>query len=322
MDFTAWQKAIEQELDKTGFTAEPKTLYEPARYILALGGKRLRPILTLLACGLYAEAKKAMPQAVAVEVFHNFTLMHDDIMDAAPLRRGQPTVHHKWNVNTAILSGDAMLVKAYQLLANCDAEHLPALLKVFSQTAIEVCEGQQLDMDFETQPSVSEEEYIRMIQLKTSVLLGCALQMGAIVGGANAQDAANLYRFGLLMGTSFQIKDDVLDCFGNPEKVGKQVGGDIISNKKTLLLIHALKTAKGADAENLQKWLVARTFNPLEKVEAIKSIYQNNGTDAYAQAQINAYYKQAIRHLGALSLAPEKVKPLYDFAAWLLHREA
>ncbi len=322
MDFTAWQKAIEQELEKTGLNAKPNSLYEPARYILALGGKRLRPILTLLACGLYADAKKAMPQAVAVEVFHNFTLMHDDIMDEAPLRRGQPTVHQKWNVNTAILSGDAMLVKAYQLLANCDAEQLPTLLKVFSQTAIGVCEGQQLDMDFETLPNVSEEEYIQMIQLKTSVLLGCALQMGAIVGGANAQDAAHLYQFGLLMGTSFQIKDDVLDCFGNPKKVGKQLGGDIISNKKTLLLIHALKNAKGAEAEILQKWMTARTFNSAEKVEAVKAIYRNVGTDAYAQTQINGYYQQAIQHLDALSLAPEKAKPLHDFAAWLLHREA
>jgi geranylgeranyl diphosphate synthase type II len=322
MDFTAWQKAIEQELGKTGFEAQPQSLYEPARYILTLGGKRLRPILTLLACGLYADAKKAMPQAVAVEVFHNFTLMHDDIMDHAPLRRGHQTVHQKWNVSTAILSGDAMLVKAYQLLADCDAEHLPALLKVFSQTAIEVCEGQQLDMDFETKPVVSEEEYIRMIQLKTSVLLGCALQLGAIVGGANDADAAHLYQFGVLMGTSFQIKDDLLDCFGNPGKVGKQVGGDIISNKKTLLLIHALKNAKGADAENLQKWLVAKNVNAAQKVEAVKAIYRNVGTEAYAQAQINAYYNQAIRHLEALSLTPEKAKPLYDFAAWLQQREA
>jgi geranylgeranyl diphosphate synthase type II len=322
MDLSAWQKAIEQELNTIGFNREPAGLYKPAEYILSLGGKRLRPVLTLMACGLYGETKKAMPQALAVEVFHNFSLMHDDIMDEAPLRRGSPTVHKKWNLSTAILSGDMMLVKAYELLAQCETEKLPLLLAAFNKTAIEVCEGQQLDMDFETRDSVAEDEYIRMIQLKTSVLLGCALQMGAIVGGASENDAAHLYQFGLFMGTGFQIKDDVLDCFGNPEKVGKQVGGDIISNKKTLLLIHALKNAQGDDAQQLKNWLAAKNFTAQEKVEAVKIIYRNTGTDVYAQVQINAYYNQALTHLDALTLAPEKVKALYDFAAWLHQREA
>lgn len=322
MDFSAWQKAIEQELEKAGFNNAPKSLYEPADYILKLGGKRLRPMLTLMACGLYTDPQKAMPQALAIEVFHNFTLMHDDIMDQAPLRRGQETVHHKWNLNTAILSGDVMLVKAYQLLANCDSDKLPDVLSVFNKTAVEVCEGQQLDMDFETRTTVSEDEYIHMIQLKTSVLLGCALQMGAIVGGATKADAENLYQFGLMMGTSFQIKDDLLDCFGDQAKVGKQVGGDIIANKKTLLLIHALKHATGDDLKSLEAWLTAATFDAQEKVDAVKKIYENVGTVAYAESRIEAYYALAIAHLDKLSLPEATKKSLYDFADWLLHRQS
>jgi geranylgeranyl diphosphate synthase type II len=322
MDFSAWQKAIEQELAKAGFDNAPQSLYKPTAYILSLGGKRLRPMLTLLACGLYAEAKTAMPQALAVEVFHNFSLMHDDILDQAPLRRGHQTVHEKWNLNTAILSGDVMLVKAYELLAKVDSKHLPALLALFNKTAIEVCEGQQMDMDFETMEAVSESEYIRMIQLKTSVLLGCALQMGAIVGGANQEDAQNLYQFGLLMGTSFQIKDDLLDCFGDAAKVGKQVGGDIIANKKTLLLIHALKNASGKEAEELQHWLTSTTYQPSEKVETVKAIYEKTGTVAYAEHQIKKYYNQAIAHVDALHVSTEKKQPLYEFASWLLSRQS
>ena len=322
MDFSAWQKAIEQELASAGFNNEPQRLYKPTAYILNLGGKRLRPMLTLLACGLYADAKIAMPQALAVEVFHNFSLMHDDILDQAPLRRGSPTVHEKWNLNTAILSGDVMLVKAYELLAKVDSKHLPALLALFNKTAIEVCEGQQMNMDFETKEVVSEAEYIRMIQLKTSVLLGCALQMGAMVGGADEEDATNLYQFGLLMGTSFQIKDDLLDCFGDAAKVGKQVGGDIIANKKTLLLIHALQNATGKDADALHHWLNSTTFQTDEKVDAVKGIYKNIGTEAYAEHQIKEYYNQAIAHVDALHLSAEKKQPLYEFASWLLARQS
>ncbi|CAG0907532.1 unnamed protein product, partial [Cyprideis torosa] len=241
---TQLQELVKTELKNIELAKEPKGLYEPVSYILALGGKRLRPVLTLLSCGMYSDPKRALPQALAVEVFHNFTLIHDDIMDDAPLRRGKQTVHEKWDINTAILSGDVTLVKAYQLLSDCNPTKLLALLELFNKTAVEVCEGQQLDVDFESKDDVSEEEYIRMIQLKTSVLLGCALQMGAIVGGASEEDANNLYQFGLLLGTAFQIKDDLLDCFGDPDIFGKQVGGDIIANKKTLLLIHAKNEAQ------------------------------------------------------------------------------
>jgi geranylgeranyl diphosphate synthase type II len=318
MDVLQAQTRIVEGLKDIGFNATPQTLYAPANYILGLGGKRLRPLLTLMACNLYGDWQKALPQALAVEVFHNFTLMHDDIMDEAPLRRGQPTVHHKWNVNTAILSGDAMLVKAYQLVSKCPKEALPEIMSVFNKMALELCEGQQYDIDFESRTVVSEQEYIQMIQLKTSVLLGCALQLGAIVGGASTNDQEHIYQFGLLLGTSFQIKDDLLDCFGVAEKVGKQVGGDIIANKKTLLLIHALNHAKGEDALQLQKWL-ASTNNPQEKVAAVKDLYEQLGTKAYAEEMAGKFYSDALAHLDKVSSG--KKEPLYKFAEQLLNRD-
>ncbi len=314
-------KKVEEELALVGFNNPPQSLYKPAQYLLALGGKRLRPALALLGCGVFADPLKAMPQALAVEVFHNFTLMHDDIMDDAPLRRGQQTVHEKWNVNTAILSGDAMFVKSYQLLAQCEPSILPQLLAVFSSTALQVCEGQQHDMDFENRAEVTEPEYIHMIQLKTSVLLGCALKMGAIVGGADEKDAEYLYQFGLLLGTSFQIKDDVLDCFGDQQKVGKQVGGDILANKKTLLLIHALTTAQGKVAEELNRWIANKEANPAQKVAAVKGIYQHLKTLEYANAQMDFYYKKAIENLDAVSASAQQKHTLYAFADWLMQRE-
>jgi len=314
-------RSVELELEKVGFEHEPKTLYEPAKYLLNIGGKRLRPIVTLLGCGIFSDPLRAMPQALAVEVFHNFTLMHDDIMDDAPLRRGHKTVHEKWNLNTAILSGDAMLVKSYELLAQCDSAILPELLNVFNKTALQVCEGQQYDMDFETKDNVSEPEYISMIQQKTSVLLGCAIKMGALVGGALADDAEKLYQFGLLLGTSFQIKDDFLDCFGDPEKVGKQVGGDIIANKKTLLLIHALNTAKGKHADELKTWIAASNFDAAAKVEAVKAIYSALKIEEFANAQMDLYYTRALKNLEEVSISAQQKKPLFDFATWLMNRE-
>lgn len=312
---------LEAALLEIGFDAEPKKLYEPANYLLQIGGKRLRPLVTLLGCSLYTDAKRAIPQALAVEVFHNFTLMHDDIMDAAPLRRGQQTVHKKWDVNTAILSGDAMFAKSFQLLANAEESALPQLMNVFSKTALEVCEGQQRDMDFETQQNVSEAEYIKMIQQKTSVLVGCALQMGAIVGGASVQDQENLYNFGLLLGTAFQIKDDWLDCFGDPQKVGKQVGGDIIANKKTLLLIHATNTATGEEKAALEKWIAATNFIETEKVEAVKSIYKKLDISAFAQQKMDDFYQKALHALSLVSVEEIKKKPLLNFAEMLMQRE-
>lgn len=314
-------KLVETELHKLAFNKQPKSLYQPATYLLSIGGKRLRPVVTLLGCGIFSDPLKAMPQALAIEVFHNFTLMHDDIMDDAPLRRGQQTVHEKWNINTAILSGDAMFVKSYQLLAQCSPEILPAILEAFNATALQVCEGQQYDMDFENRAVVLEEEYIAMIQQKTSVLLGCALKIGALVGGASNADAEHLYQFGLLLGTSFQIKDDLLDCFGDQQKVGKQVGGDILANKKTLLLIHALKTAKGNDLDELNTWLAPRAHDASKKVLAVKALYQRLKTEEYANVQIDLYYKKALQNLDAVNVLAAQKKPLYDFAAWLIARE-
>lgn len=318
MDLRLFQERLSAELKRVGFDAEPQSLYQPADYILALGGKRLRPLLTLLSCSLYDDWQKAMPQALGVEVFHNFTLMHDDIMDEAPLRRGKPTVHHKWNINTAILSGDAMLVKAYQLISQCKPNQLPQVMAAFNQMALELCEGQQRDMDFESRTHVEEAEYIQMIQQKTSVLLGCALQLGAIVGESSVSDQKHLYQFGLLLGTSFQIKDDLLDCFGAAAKVGKQVGGDIIANKKTLLLIHALKHAKGDDAASLAQWL-ATSDKPAEKVAAVKEMYLKLGTKKYAEEMAGDYYRQALAHLDQVQAS--KKEPLYLFAERLLNRD-
>ncbi|MEL0145621.1 MAG: polyprenyl synthetase family protein, partial [Schleiferiaceae bacterium] len=232
-DLAALQALFQKEIDALQLGSAPEKLYDPMHYIMNLGGKRLRPVLALMGAGLYGDPSKAMPQAMAIELFHNFSLIHDDIMDAAPLRRGQETVHIKWDENIGILSGDGMLVKAYQYVAQCSPELLPEVLATFSQTALEVCEGQQMDMDFETMDQVPLDTYIKMIQFKTSVLLGCAMKIGALVGGATKEDAEALYEFALLLGTSFQIKDDYLDVYGDPEKFGKQVGGDILSNKKT-----------------------------------------------------------------------------------------
>lgn len=311
----ALQAEIEKGLQNVGFDAEPRSLYAPADYIIKLGGKRLRPALTLMACAFYTDPLKALPQALAVEVFHNFTLMHDDIMDDAPLRRGKKTVHEKWGLNTAILSGDAMLVRAYQLVAQADSEILPGLLQLFSQTAIEVCEGQQYDMDFQNRDDVSEDEYIRMIQLKTSVLLGGALQMGAIVAGAPKADAENLYQFGLLLGTSFQIKDDYLDVFGNPKKVGKQIGGDILADKKTLLWIRA----KSLVGPAMKKW---QGIQSSQKVEAVKAIYLQSGVDQYALQKSMHYYNLALDALDKLSVSSSKKEMLKQFAQMLLNRES
>jgi geranylgeranyl diphosphate synthase type II len=322
IELSELQEQIQKKLQTLGFDKEPQGLYEPADYILNLGGKRLRPVLAMLACGLYAKPEHAINQAMAVEVFHNFTLVHDDIMDEAPLRRGKETVHEKWGLNTAILSGDVMLIRAYQLLADCKPALLPKLLEAFNKMAVEVCEGQQMDMDFETRDNVEEEEYIRMIQLKTSVLLGCSLQMGALVGGASDADAENLYQFGLKLGTSFQIKDDWLDCFGDPQKFGKQVGGDIIANKKTLLLIKALKTAEGEDGVELKNWLASGQHQAEEKVNAVKALYTKLGVDEFAKAEIDRFYHDALTHLDALSLSAEAKKPLYTFAKWLYDRDS
>jgi len=318
-NLAALQSLFQKEIDALNLGTQPAKLYEPMRYIMNLGGKRLRPILALMGAGLYGDPTKAMPQAMAIELFHNFSLIHDDIMDAAPLRRGQETVHIKWDENIGILSGDGMLVKAYQYVAQCAPELLPDVLSTFSQTALEVCEGQQMDMDFETMDEVAIPTYIKMIQFKTSVLLGCAMKIGALVGGASKEDAAALYEFALLLGTSFQIKDDYLDVYGDPEKFGKQVGGDILSNKKTLLWIEAAKRAaqKGVDFNALAQMPADEA-----KVSAFQNLYKDLEVDVFAKNEIDRYYQRALEALDKVSLSDEKVAPLKEFAAWLYGRES
>lgn len=283
---------LETFLKSQRFGESPKELYEPLEYILSLGGKRIRPLLSLMAYGMYKnDPESILKQASAIEVFHNFTLMHDDIMDQAPLRRGKDTVHEKWNANTAILSGDVMLVRAYDLLLETPPSLLHKIIQLFNKTAAEVCEGQQFDMNFESISNVKVAEYINMIRLKTAVLLGCALKMGALLGGANESEAIKLYDFGVNIGIGFQLKDDLLDVYADQTKFGKQVGGDIISNKKTFLLIKALELASGKDAKELAYWLSLEEFDKEEKVKAVKGIYHQLGIKSIAEDEMNRYFQ-------------------------------
>ena len=318
-NLAALQSLFQKEIDTLNLGETPDKLYDPMHYIMQLGGKRLRPILSLMGAQIYGDPAKAMPQAMAIELFHNFSLIHDDIMDAAPLRRGKTTVHIKWDENVGILSGDGMLVKAYQYIAQCDPAILPEVLGTFSQTALEVCEGQQMDMDFETMDEVEADTYIKMIQFKTSVLLGCAMKVGALVGGGSKEDADALYQFALLLGTSFQIKDDYLDVYGDPEKFGKQVGGDILSNKKTLLWIEAQRRAaiQGIDFSSYS------SMEPNEdKVHSFQELYKILAVDTYAKEQIDHYYALSLEALDKVSVDTERLAPLREFAAWLYARES
>lgn len=300
---------------------KPFPLYEPISYMMALGGKRLRPLMVLAAADAYAgDAKAAIPAAMAVEVFHNFTLMHDDIMDEAPLRRGKTTVHEKWNANSAILSGDAMLVQAYECLAECPASSLPQLLPIFNQTALEVCEGQQLDMDFEQRSQVELPEYIEMIRLKTSVLLAAALKMGALIGGAKEDEAQHLYRFGESMGIAFQLQDDFLDAFGDPEKFGKQVGGDIISDKKTYLWIRCMEKACAEDLKTVEPWIGERNKGD-EKVRFFKTLFTKLEVDSEIQNAMESHYQDAMTHLNQANLNEDAQHFFSTFARSLLVRE-
>src|SRR6187455_1294669 len=286
-----YSELLEKEKQKYG--KQPVSLYEPIRYLMTLGGKRLRPMLTLLGYSLYKDnVKSIMPYAVAVEAFHNFTLMHDDIMDKAPLRRGRPTVHEKWNVNTAILSGDVMLVKVYDMLLSIEPNILATVIQRFNKCASEVCEGQQWDMEFETQQTVTEEEYLNMIQLKTAVLVGFSLELGALLAGASEKDCKSLREFGINIGIGFQLKDDLLDAYGDSKKFGKQVGGDIIANKKTFLLIKSLELAKENQRQELQDWISKKKFNKSEKVNANKSINDALAIPSLTEKKVNSYFKK------------------------------
>lgn len=311
-----YTQLIEKTIGEQSFDLPPIELYQPISYILSLGGKRLRPAMTLAANQLFGgDISKAIAPALAIEVFHNFSLIHDDIMDEAPLRRGKPTVHKKWNENIAILSGDTMLVKAYQYVAQVDKEILPEVLSTFSQTAIEVCEGQQFDLNFETQDIVSEDAYINMIRLKTSVLLGCALKIGAITAGASAHDASTIYDFGVHIGIAFQIQDDILDAFGESDKFGKLSGGDILNDKKTILMIHALN-----ESEELAQW-IGKNDDPEAKIKAVKEIFESSGTKAYAQQRMEEYYQMALQELESVNGKEDLKNELKTFAQYLIMRD-
>jgi geranylgeranyl diphosphate synthase type II len=318
-----YSKLLEKEIEKQEYGKQPVSLYEPIRYLMALGGKRLRPMLTLLAYSLYKEnVKQIMPYAVAVEAFHNFTLMHDDIMDKAPLRRGHPTVHEKWNVNTAILSGDVMLVKVYDMFLNIDKHILATVIQRFNKCASEVCEGQQWDMEFETQQAVTDAQYLNMIKLKTAVLIGFSLELGALLAGASEKDCKSLREFGINIGIGFQLKDDLLDAYADSKKFGKQVGGDIIANKKTFLLIKSLELAKENQRQELQDWISKKKFNKTEKVKAVKDIYDNLAISSLTEKKINSYFKKGFSRLKNLDCSAKGKTELIKFTELLIGRES
>ena len=315
-----YQKFIGKEIKELVLPIQPNNLYEPIRYFLGLGGKKMRPVLTLMGCELfnpnYSIAKEA---ALAVELFHNFSLIHDDIMDEAPLRRGSETVHQKWDANVGILSGDALLIVAYQKIATYKPELIGKLLPLFNQTALEVCEGQQYDMDFESRDNVSIDEYIQMIKFKTAVLLGCSLQMGALIGGANDSDSTELYNFGVNLGLAFQLQDDILDVYADQNKFGKQVGGDIIANKKTYLLLKAFEDADSRQKEVLVKFLDEK--NSELKVKGIKEIYTELRIKEKSELKMNEFYEIALINLKAINISESKKQPLLDLAHYLMGRE-
>jgi geranylgeranyl diphosphate synthase type II len=306
-------------INEAEYGKNPKELYEPISYMMQLGGKRLRPILSLMACNLFDKnVEKALHAAHAIEVFHNFSLVHDDIMDNAPLRRGKETVYKKWNMPIAILSGDLMMIKATQLLCKTNDADIRELLNVFNNTAVEVCEGQQIDMNFETQKSVSHEEYLEMIKLKTAVLLGCSLQIGAIIGGANKEDAKHLYDFGINIGLAFQIQDDILDSFGDGSITGKQVGGDIISNKKTLLLIELLDSVHKDDKLLLEKAMENQNDN--DKITVVLSLYNKYKIQEFAEGKKEIYLNLAYEHLSKVKIEESKKVIIIHTAQELMNR--
>lgn len=314
--------ALNTEIASLQYGQRPLELYEPIRYIMSLGGKRMRPLLTLLSSCLFTNQWEPLVRpAIAIEVFHNFTLMHDDIMDAAPLRRGKPTVHTKWNPNIAILSGDVMLVNAYELLLGLETSQLPLIIKRFNRCAAQVCEGQQLDMNFEKRSDVTETEYVDMIRLKTAVLFGFSLEMGALMANASQKNAQLLCEAGISIGIGFQLMDDLLDVFGEQEKFGKQVGGDIIANKKTFLLIKALQTATGKLSEDLQYWLTQKTFVPEHKVRAVTQIYDQLDIRQVSQIKMEAYFTTGLRGLDQVDASVEAKTTLRQFVEKIIQRD-
>lgn len=316
-----FQEAVINHFETICLDKEPKNLYEPVSYILELGGKRIRPVLTLMSTAIFnGDPIKALPAATAVEVFHNFSLVHDDIMDDAPLRRGKPTVHEKWNINTGILSGDAMLILAYQYFENYKPEIFQKLAKLFSKTALEVCEGQQYDIDFETRDDVTIPEYLKMIEYKTAVLLGAAMKMGAIVAETSEENSSLIYDFGLNLGIAFQLQDDYLDAFGNPETFGKQVGGDIIENKKTFLFLKAMEFGNENEKKQLMQLFSTRLETNTEKIETVKKIFLESGASDATKKAIETYTLNAFETLEKMELTNEKKAILKAFGKNLMER--
>lgn len=322
--FTASQllDKINAHVSGLPFTRSPQGLYDPVAYVLSMGGKRIRPVLMLLAYNLYQEdVARIYGPATGIEMYHNYTLLHDDLMDRAEMRRGKMTVHKVWGDNIAILSGDAMLVLAYQLMADCPTEHLKEIMELFSLTALEICEGQQYDMEFEHRDGVTEEEYIEMIRLKTAVLLAASLKIGALLGGASYEDANRLYDFGMQIGVAFQLQDDLLDVYGDPVVFGKNIGGDILCNKKTYMLIQALRQANVAQLAELNGWLTAETFVSEEKIKAVTTLYNQMGIRAICEDKMRSYYKAAMESLAAVGVAEERKKELKELMKQLMYRE-
>ena len=315
-------RIVNEGLESLPYERKPASLYDPIRYVLSLGGKRIRPVLMLLGYNLFKEKPEdiLMP-ALGLETYHNYTLLHDDLMDKADMRRGQLTVHKKWDDNTAILSGDSMLVLAYQRVAECDAAHLPQVLELFTETALEIGEGQQYDMDFETRNDVTEDEYIEMIRLKTSVLLACALKIGAILGDASQEDADLLYQFGEKIGLAFQLQDDLLDVYGDPKVFGKAIGGDITSNKKTYMLINAVNRANAQQRAELMRWIEAKEFNRAEKVAAVTRLYDEIGIRQLCEEKINFYFEQGKKLLEQVHVDSARKEQLRQYTNEMMHRE-
>ena len=312
---------LQNNIARLNLPEQPSGLYKPIEYIMNLGGKRIRPALTLLASqACSSDYKKAMDAAMAVEVFHNFTLVHDDIMDAAPLRRGQQTVHEKWDVNTGILSGDAMLIMAYQLFENYDAEVFQQLAKLFSKTALEVCEGQQYDVDFETRDDVTVPEYLKMIEYKTAVLVGAAMKMGAIVAKASTECQNAIYEFGKNLGIAFQLQDDYLDVFGDPQTFGKQVGGDIIENKKTYLYLKSLEFSEASENRQLLHLYGISPKDSSDKIETVTQLFQSSGSADATKLEIENYTNKAFSLLDGLKISEDKKTILKDFGNDLMNR--
>lgn len=315
---------VNQFIEQLPYERKPSGLYDPVKYVLSLGGKRIRPVLMLMAYNLYKEnVDDIMMQAIALETYHNYTLLHDDLMDKADVRRGKPTVHKKWNDNTAILSGDSMLVLAYQrMLSGLDSENLKKVLDLFTVTALEIGEGQQYDMEFETRNDVTEAEYIEMIRLKTSVLLACALKIGAILGGASDEEADTLYDYGQEIGLAFQLQDDYLDVYGDPAVFGKKIGGDILCNKKTYMLINAFNRANDEQKKELQMWVDAKEYDAQAKISAVTKLYNEIGIRELCDNKTNSYFESATAKFDALAVSADKKKELKQFVNSLMNRKS